>query len=253
MKRWHYLVLIILGVLVVDQWLKVYVKTSFSVGGGFDILGLSWAKIHFIENKGMAFGISFGDKCLGWNSDGQCVGLMITPTAGKLILSIFRIAMVGFLIYLLRELYRAGEKLGILISLSLILAGAIGNIIDSTFYGLIFSQSYVHSPEVAQLFPSGGGYAPILQGWVVDMLYFPLIDTILPQWIPFVGGQRFEFFRPIFNVADASISVGVAIILLFYRSFLLGSKEKKSSIGDSKVLEAANPSDSSSEVNLDQV
>ena len=123
--------------------------------------------------------------------------------------------MVGFLIYLIRELYRNKEPLGLIISFGLILAGALGNILDSAFYGLIFSESPYHG-DVAQLFPAGGGYAPFLFGKVVDMFYFPMVDTILPDWVPFYGGKRFEFFRPVFNVADASISIGVAIILLFY-------------------------------------
>ena len=131
--------------------------------------------------------------------------------------------MVGFLFYLIRELYKAKEPLGLMICFCLILAGAIGNILDSAFYGLIFSASPYHQ-EVAQLFPEGGGYAPFLQGKVVDMFYFPMIDTILPDWVPLYGGKRFEFFRPVFNVADAAISVGVALILIFYRKFLLKSK-----------------------------
>ncbi len=235
--------LIIVGVLILDQSLKFYIKTTYSIGDGFDIMGLSWAKIHFIENKGMAFGISFGDKCLGITRDGVCNGLLVTPAAGKLMLSIFRILMVGFLIYLLRELYNAGEKTGVLISLSMILAGAIGNIIDSAFYGMIFSQSFVHSNEVAQLFPETGGYAPFLQGWVVDMFYFPIIDIVWPEWMPWLGGQRFEFFRPVFNVADASISVGVAIILLFYRSFLVGKPTKPKVASTTPEMSSTRPAE----------
>lgn len=223
LKRWQILLGIVLLVLIVDQGVKIYIKTSLSYATGFEILGQDWARIHFVENEGMAFGITFGNKCIGLKAeDGGCNGIILTPQSAKLILSIFRILMVGFLFYLIRELYKAKEPLGLIICFCLILAGAVGNILDSAFYGLIFSASPYHQ-EVAQLFPEGGGYAPFLQGKVVDMFYFPMIDTILPDWVPFYGGKRFEFFRPVFNVADAAISVGVALILIFYRKFLLKS------------------------------
>lgn len=215
-------------VLLIDQALKIWVKTNLHYYEGFDMLGLSWAKIQFIENKGMAFGITFGNKCLGIsNDDGTCRGIMLTPTAGKLILSIFRIIMVSFLVYFVRGLYKAGESFGLLVCLCLILAGAIGNIIDSAFYGMIFSESY-HNGGLATLFPEEGGYAPFLHGRVVDMFYFPMIDTRFPEWFPFWGGDRLQFFRPIFNVADSSIFIGVASILLFHRSFLKQEKKKES-------------------------
>lgn len=224
LKRWQILLGIVLLVLIVDQSVKIYIKTTLSYATGFEILGQDWARIHFVENEGMAFGITFGNKCIGVKAeDGSCNGLVLKPQSAKLILSIFRILMVGFLFYLIRELYKAKEPLGLMICFCLILAGAIGNILDSAFYGLIFSASPYHQ-EVAQLFPEGGGYAPFLQGKVVDMFYFPMIDTILPDWVPRYGGKGFEFFRPVFNVADAAISVGVALILIFYRKFLLKSK-----------------------------
>ncbi len=211
-------------VLIADQALKIYVKTHFSYATGFNILGLDWARIHFIENPGMAFGITFGDKCIGITSEeGNCQGIMLSEKGGKLILSLFRLIMVAFLFYFIRELYRAKESMGLLISLSLILAGAIGNIIDSAFYGMIFSSNY-HG-GVAELFPEEG-YAPFLFGKVVDMFYFPMIDTRLPEWVPFWGGDKFQFFRPVFNVADASISVGVASILIFHRRFLKKKPEE---------------------------
>ena len=221
MKRSYILIAVILGVLIIDQVLKIHIKTSLPYKAGYEMLGQSWAQIRFVENEGMAFGITFGNRCLGVRGDdGSCTGLLLTPSSGKLILSIFRIIMVVFLVYLIRELMKAKESLGLLISLSLILAGALGNIIDSAFYGLIFSNTPYHGGGIAELFPEGGGYAPFLFGRVVDMFYFPMIDTILPEWMPFIGGHRFEFFRPIFNVADSSISIGVASILLFHRSFL---------------------------------
>lgn len=158
-----------------------------------------WARIHFIENPGMAFGIEI------WGDN------------GKLILSLFRIVAVALLIYFIRTLLKSKASLGLLISFSLILAGAIGNILDSAFYGLIFSASYHGS--IAQFLPEGGGYAGFLHGKVVDMFYFPMYDGFFPDWMPFVGGEDFLFFRPIFNVADVAISVGVISILLFQRSF----------------------------------
>ncbi len=164
------------------------------------MLGLSWAKIHFVENEGMAFGLSFG-------------GL-----TGKYILSIFRIIMVVFLFYILCNLIKHKETYGLIISFSMIIAGALGNIIDSMFYGLIFSESYFHG-GLATMFPPEGGYGSFLTGKVVDMLYFPMIDTVLPEWMPLWGGERFEFFRPVFNIADSAITVGVASILLFHRRF----------------------------------
>ena len=204
MKRSTIVFLSIIVVLILDQWLKIYIKTNIEYGSGFDILGWSKAKIHFVENKGMAFGITFGGE------------------TGKFILSIFRILMVGLLFYLMNGLIKAKESKWLIFSFSLIIAGAIGNIIDSAFYGLIFSNSSAHS-GLATFMPPEGGYATFLQGKVVDMLYFPLIDTYWPDWVPYFGGDHFQFFRPVFNIADASISTGVISILLFHRKFFTGN------------------------------
>ena len=229
-NRAYILIGVVLLVLLIDQGVKVYIKTNLSYATGFEILGLDWARIHFVENEGMAFGITFGDKCIGvTKEDGSCAGLIFTPETGKLLLSTFRIIMVMFLVYLISELYRAKEPLGLLISFTLILAGALGNIVDSAFYGLIFSESSYHG-EVARLFPPEGGYGSFLHGKVVDMFYFPMVDTILPDWIPFYGSKRFEFFRPVFNVADSSISIGVALILLFYRKYLIKPNKPKTTL-----------------------
>jgi len=198
--------LTIILVILLDQVLKIYIKTNIHYGDGFDILGLSWAKIHFVENEGMAFGLSFGG------------------AIGKYILSIFRIIMTFFLIYILRNLLMQGETYGLLISFSLVIAGAIGNSIDGMFYGMIFSESYFHG-GIATMFPPEGGYSGFLQGKVVDMFYFPLFTTIWPDWVPFVGGNSFEFFRPVFNVADSAITVGVTSILLFHRRFFSQAEE----------------------------
>ena len=208
-------ILIILFVLILDQWLKIYVKTNIEYGRGFDILGLSWAKIHFVENAGMAFGIKFGG------------------SVGKLILSLFRLVMIGILGYIIHNLIKAKEPLGLLISFALIMAGAIGNIIDSAFYGVIFSESPMYHGGLAEMFPEGGGYGKFLHGKVVDMLYFPVIDTHLPEWFPFWGGERFQFFKPVFNIADTAISTGVISILLFHRKFFKSEKKEEVAAGTS--------------------
>jgi signal peptidase II len=189
--------IIIIAILIIDQVSKIWVKTHMEQGEEFLILGLSWARIHFVENEGMAFGLSLGG---GY---------------GKLLLSVFRIVAVSFLFFLLFKMIRASEHKGIIIAFSLILAGAIGNIIDSMFYGMIFSYSPYHG-GLAVMFPEGGGYAPFLMGKVVDMLYFPFFKTILPSWFPFWGGEEFEFFRPVFNVADSSIFCGICLFFIFY-------------------------------------
>ena len=155
-----------------------------------------WFIIHFTENNGMAFGMEFG-------------GL-----TGKILLTLFRIIVVGVGIYYIRAIVRPHFPNGALIALGLIIGGAIGNIIDSSFYGLIFNESY---NNVASFFPESGGYAPLLQGKVVDMFYFPLINSHFPNWLPICGGEHFIFFSPVFNIADAGISVGIFLVLLFYR------------------------------------
>ncbi|MFZ1676556.1 MAG: lipoprotein signal peptidase [Saprospiraceae bacterium] len=185
-------------VLFIDQCIKIWVKTHMEYGEEFGILGLSWARIHFVENEGMAFGLSLGGNL------------------GKLALSVFRLIAVGFLMYIIHNLIKVKETFGVILSFSLILAGALGNILDSAVYGLIFSNTPYHG-GLATMFPEGGGYAPFLFGKVVDMLYFPMIDTTFPSSFPIWGGERFQFFRPVFNISDASISTGVISLLLFHR------------------------------------
>lgn len=197
----------------------MYVKTNVLYGDGFEMLGQSWAQIHFIENPGMAFGITLGGEY------------------GKYALSIFRILMVGFLFYLLASLIKVRESKSLIAAFAMITAGAIGNILDSMFYGLIFTASGPHSTGLAEFVPFGQGYASFLQGKVVDMLYFPMVDSYLPDWFPIWGGERIEFFRPVFNVADSAISVGVAWILLFHRKFF--TKDLSKEEGKSKAAQPA--------------
>lgn len=188
--------LIVVAILLIDQIIKIWIKTHMMLGESYSIFG-SWSYIHFTENYGMAFGLEFWGK------------------AGKIILSLFRIAAVVAIGFYIRHLIRSDKATnGAVIGLALIMAGALGNILDSAFYGLMFSDSW---GQVAQLFPDGGGYASFLHGRVVDMFYFPLIEGSFPSWFPIWGGEEFIFFRPVFNFADASISVGVVYILLFQR------------------------------------
>ena len=189
-------ILIILLILVADQVLKILVKTHMTLYQQIPFLG-NWGILHFVENNGMAFGMA------------------LPGSLGKILLTSFRILAVVAIGFYLRHLIRIKAHTGLIISLSMIMAGALGNIIDSVFYGLIFGSS---SPvQTAAMFPEGGGYAPLMQGKVVDMFYFPLIKGSYPQW--FRGGSGFIFFRPVFNIADSSISVAVAIILFNQRRF----------------------------------
>lgn len=198
MKKKHIPWLIIILVLLVDQVSKILVKTNMTLGQSIHLLG-DWFILHFTENAGMAFGFEFSGEY------------------GKLLLTIFRVVAVVFITFYLVQIIKKGASAGLIACVSLILAGALGNIIDSVFYGVVFSASYFN--QVAVAFPEGGGYAPLLHGKVVDMLYFPLIQTNFPSWFPFWGGQEFIFFRPVFNVADSSITVGVFILLLFQKRF----------------------------------
>ncbi|MEO7176187.1 MAG: lipoprotein signal peptidase [Saprospiraceae bacterium] len=211
LKRSTLVLTILALVLLLDQMLKLWVKTHLSYGEQFSIFGTDWAYIHFVENNGMAFGISFGGEL------------------GKLALSLFRIAAVVFLGFLIRNLIKQSATKGLLVCLSLVMAGAIGNILDSAFYGLLFSASDYHG-GLSQFMGDDGGYAPFLHGKVVDMFYFPIIDTILPDWFPIWGGQRFEFFKPIFNVADTAISIGIISLLLFQRKFITHSDNSSNPI-----------------------
>ena len=197
--------MIILSVLLADQVVKVLVKTNMTLGQSIPVFG-DWFIIHFTENAGMAFGIEFAG------------------SYGKLILSIFRIIAVVFIGVYLAQIVKKDAHTGLITSVSLILAGALGNIIDSAFYGMIFSESYFN--QIAVSFPETGGYASFLHGKVVDMLYFPIIQCDLPSWVPFWGGKDFIFFRPVFNLADSSITIGVTILLVFQKRFFTPHTER---------------------------
>jgi signal peptidase II len=188
-------ILLITLILIADQMLKIWVKTHMQIGDEIHIFG-NRGMIHFIENNGMAFGMEMGG------------------SPGKLILSIFRIVAIFGIGWFLNSLVIKKANLGLILAVSAILAGAIGNIIDSAFYGMIFSESY---SQHAILFPPGGGYSSFLHGKVVDMFYFPIINTHWPDWSPFRPGESFIFFRPVFNLADSAITCGVISILLFQK------------------------------------
>ncbi len=206
MKRRH-VVLIIALIIIVDQVLKIWIKTGYGFGEITQVMGLDWFKLYFIENEGMAWGWKFGGE---W---------------GKLILTLFRLVAVVFGTWYLGRIIKQQYSKGFIVCAALIYAGALGNLIDSMFYGLLFSKS--DWGVVASAFPAEGGYAGFLHGKVVDMLYFPIIKSNFPSWVPFIGGDEFEFFSPIFNIADASISVGVITLLIFQKKFFHKAGEKQ--------------------------
>ena len=201
--------MVILLVLIADQASKIWIKTHMQLYESIEVT--KWFYIYFTENNGMAFGMEL---------------------FGKLFLSLFRIVAIGFIGYYLFTLIRKNYPFGYIATIALIFAGAMGNIIDSVFYGVLFDHSY---GQIATLFPPDGGYSTFLYGKVVDMLYFPLISTTLPEWVPIWGGEEFVFFRPIFNLADSSITIGVFILVLFYRKTMSRSMEshKKQPVNNS--------------------
>lgn len=195
--------IVIFAVIIIDQISKIWVKTHFYMGE--ELVIFSWFRLLFIENNGMAFGMELGS---------------------KLFLTLFRICLVGVLSwYIWRLRSNSMIRRGYIVCWSLVLAGAIGNIIDCVAYGLIFNNPF--PPEVATLFPAEGGYETLFHGRVVDMLYFPLFSFTWPEWIPMVGGEVFEFFKPIFNVADAAITVGFLALILFYRKEIVSPSARE--------------------------
>lgn len=205
MKKLH-VVLLILAILLVDQVFKFYIKTNYYLGEDHSVIG-NWFRLHFVENEGMAWGWKLGE----------------SGSWGKVVLTLFRLVAVFFGVYYLNKIIREKFHKGFIICVALIFAGAVGNLIDSMFYGLIFEESNPFAQNVANFLPEKG-YAGFLHGKVVDMLFFPIIDGTYPEWFPFWGGQSFLFFSPVFNIADTSISTGLIAILIFQNKFFVHDK-----------------------------
>jgi len=196
-------ILLIFSILLIDQIVKIWIKTNMMIGDEFPVFG-NWFIIHFTENNGMAFGMEFWGK------------------SGKLFLSLFRVVAIVAIGYYIYKLIKQNANKGLVLGISAILAGALGNLLDSAIYGIIFNDSFT---EIATIFPPGGGYSSFLHGRVVDMLYFPIINTTYPQWFPWFGGQSFVFFRPVFNIADSAITTGVLYLLIFQRKIIFAKTE----------------------------
>ena len=199
--------LFVAGLLIIDQVIKIVVKLNMAIGDSIYVLGQEWFQICFTENSGFAFGLKFGGDF------------------GKIFLTLFRVALIAFIIFFIkRRLLKEKEvSTGLLVGISLVLVGAIGNVIDCIFYGQLFSESTWF--DTATFLPEGGGYAPLLMGKVVDMFYFPLFEFRWPDWMPWVGGDNFVFFNAIFNFADAAISCGAIALLLFYRHYFISKHD----------------------------
>lgn len=219
MKR-NQLILLILLILVADQGVKIWIKTHYETGEVVRVFGWNWFRIHFIENPGMAWGWKFGNE------------------TGKVVLTLFRLTAVIIGTFYLGKFIKEKYTKGFLICAGLIYAGALGNLIDSMFYGMIFDKglhfSQVlndHMGYIGVAKFSSQGYSSFLHGSVVDMLYFPIIDARFPEWLPIIGGDQFEFFSPIFNIADASISVGVIAMILFQKKFIKTEEAEESITG----------------------
>ncbi len=234
-KRYKIPFLTVFIILFIDQFIKIYIKLNYPLG---EVGRLAdWCIIHFTENPGMAFGFEFGGEF------------------GKLALSVFRIlACVGGALYI-RHIIKLGEHAGFVFAVSLILAGALGNILDSAFYGLIFDRGTTLNADFQEYLPYDGvarltthGYAPSMFGCVVDMFYFPLVNGHFPSWVPIWGGEDFQFFRPIFNFADASISGGVGIIILFQKKFA----KKESDDNISATESSSDATNSMTDLNTNQ-
>ena len=206
----------IILLLVADQALKYYIKTNYTLGEEHNVLG-TWFRLHFVENEGMAWGLTFGGNF------------------GKIALTLFRLVAVIWGTFYLKNIVEKKYHPGFIICAALIYTGAFGNLIDSMFYGLIFNASDPFT--TATLFPPEGGYTSFLHGKVVDMLYFPIVETYYPNWFPIADwrGQPFEFFSPVFNLADAFISTGVIVLLLFQRKFFPHKQKGPHPVVETKI------------------
>ena len=213
---------LIVVLLFIDQGVKFYIKTHYYYGEEVKIFGLDWFRLHFIENPGMAWGWKLGE-----------------GDAAKITLTLLRLVAVVWGSFYIKKIIRRRYHAGFIICVALIYSGALGNLIDGLFYGLIFEKSDPGLQNVAAIFPSGGGYGGLMNGSVVDMLYFPIIHAELPQWIPFWGGKDFEFFSPVFNIADVWISAGVLAFLIFQKRFFKKTQEKE--LSDDLTLSATGP------------
>lgn len=203
---------IIVLILLIDQISKIYIKTNFKLGESVEVFG--WFEILFVENRGMAWGVE------------------LPGSYGKLLLTLFRLFAITAIGYWLYDAVKKHSSRILIIAVSLIFAGALGNIIDSVFYGILFNGS---EGQLATFLPDEGGYAPVFYGRVVDMLHFPLIDTTWPEWMPWVGGDRLTFFDPVFNIADSAITIGVALLIIFNKkAFPKKKKEDKKDNGNSE-------------------
>jgi len=225
-----YVVLLIAAIIIADQAIKIWIKTTYEVGQETHVLGFSWFRLHFIENSGMAWGLKF------W------------AETGKVILTLFRLGAVIFGVWYLRKIVREKYSRGFIICAALIFAGALGNLIDSMFYGMIFDKGLVFNAAIQDYLPpyeglahfSSKGYGSFLHGSVVDMFYFPIIeDGTFPSWLPIIGGEKFTFFSAIFNLADASISVGVILLLIFQKRFYKKQVVEKSKQGAETNVEVS--------------
>jgi signal peptidase II len=214
--RLKHVVFIIATIIIVDQVLKIWIKTTYPTGEVIRVFGMDWFRLHFIENPGMAWGWKFGNE------------------TGKIVLTLFRLAAVIFGTWYLGQIVKKKYSKGFIVCASLIYAGALGNLIDSMFYGMFFDKGLHYEPTINDYISYSGiaqfsseGYSSFLHGSVVDMLYFPMFSGNFPSWMPWVGGESFEFFSPIFNIADASISIGVITLLLFQKRFFKKHSENK--------------------------
>lgn len=207
-------ILLIVLIILIDQCVKIYIKTHFGLYEQVAVLG-NWFYLHFTENPGMAYGMQFGG------------------TFGKMLLTLFRIVALGAIGWYILRLIKKGTKMGVVLGLSAILAGALGNLIDNLFYGLLFDKGLAFNQQIGHWIGyagtatmNGGGYASFFNGVVVDMLYFPMIETTLPNWIPVWGGTDFTFFSPVFNIADSAITCGVIYLIIFERKFFSDKKSE---------------------------